>query len=307
MVYKRIIGTRAEVWHGTAKKTSGGLTKMGLMMNKHGRIVSRSKHATAKREMRLVKHGYGTKRGKFGFVKIGTKGTKRRGSRKQRGGGGGLAYGMSGMSPASYNAKAPMGPAMPGMNGSGIDGQGITMYSGDSVQLAAGQAGGRRSRRSRGHRGGGVVYGNSGSSPAMYNAKAPMGPAMPGMNGSGIDGQGITMYSGDSLQLQAGQAGGRRRRSRGHRGGGVVYGNSGSSPAMYNAKAPMGPAMPGMNGSGIDGQGITMYSGDSLQLQAGQAGGRRRRHKRRGHRGGTAMPFPSQNPGAPLNMALGAS
>ena len=64
------IGTRAQVWHGTAKKTSGGLTKGDLMMNKSGRIVSKAKHNSAKKEMRLLKHGYGTKKGKFGYVKI---------------------------------------------------------------------------------------------------------------------------------------------------------------------------------------------------------------------------------------------
>jgi len=75
-------GSRAEVWHGTAKKTTGGLTKSNLMMNKLGRIVSKKKHATAKREMRLLKHGYGTKKGKFGFVRVdktsATKSKKRR-------------------------------------------------------------------------------------------------------------------------------------------------------------------------------------------------------------------------------------
>jgi hypothetical protein len=34
-------GTRAEVWHGTAKKTKGGLTKDNLTKNKYGRIVSK--------------------------------------------------------------------------------------------------------------------------------------------------------------------------------------------------------------------------------------------------------------------------
>ena len=67
------IGSRAQVWHGTAKKTSGGLTRTHLMMNKSGRIVSKAKHNTAKKENRLLKHGYGTKKGKFGFVKIGTR------------------------------------------------------------------------------------------------------------------------------------------------------------------------------------------------------------------------------------------
>ncbi len=37
----RAIGTRAEVMHGTAHHTSGGLTKKHLKYNKHGRIVSR--------------------------------------------------------------------------------------------------------------------------------------------------------------------------------------------------------------------------------------------------------------------------
>lgn len=96
------IGSRAQVWHGTAKKTSGGLTRNHLMMNKSGRIVSKAKHNTAKKENRLLKHGYGTKKGKFGFVKIGTR-KSRKGSKKMRGG---IILGGSGMgelSPAGTN------------------------------------------------------------------------------------------------------------------------------------------------------------------------------------------------------------
>ena len=70
---KQRIGTRAQVWHETALQTPGGLKKGSLIMNKNGRIVSRSKHNTAKKEMRLLKYGYGTKKGKFGFVKTGSK------------------------------------------------------------------------------------------------------------------------------------------------------------------------------------------------------------------------------------------
>jgi hypothetical protein len=84
-----MIGTRAQVWHGTAQKTTGGLTKSDLMMNKHGRIVSKAKHNTAKREKRLVKAGYLTKKGHFGFVKKGSR-HSRKGSRKHRGGSGKL-------------------------------------------------------------------------------------------------------------------------------------------------------------------------------------------------------------------------
>ena len=67
--YEILVGSRAQVWHHTAHQTPGGLTKIHLIMNKHGRIVSKKKHATAKREKRLVKAGFLTKKGSFGFVK----------------------------------------------------------------------------------------------------------------------------------------------------------------------------------------------------------------------------------------------
>jgi hypothetical protein len=73
--FEVLIGTRAQVWHGTAYKTSGGLTKSHLMKNQAGRIVSKAKHISAKKEMRLEKYGYGAKKGKFGYVKIGKKNT----------------------------------------------------------------------------------------------------------------------------------------------------------------------------------------------------------------------------------------
>jgi hypothetical protein len=39
------VGSKAQVFHGTADKTAGGLTKSDLMMTKRGRIVSRAQHA----------------------------------------------------------------------------------------------------------------------------------------------------------------------------------------------------------------------------------------------------------------------
>lgn len=65
----RRVGTRAQVMHGTAHHTPGGLTKTDLKYNKWGRIVSRAKSAKAKRENRLVKLGFKTQKGKFGVVK----------------------------------------------------------------------------------------------------------------------------------------------------------------------------------------------------------------------------------------------
>ena len=59
-------GTRAQVMHGTALKTPGGLTKSQLKYNKQGRIVSKKKSAIAKKDNRLVKAGYKTTKGEFG-------------------------------------------------------------------------------------------------------------------------------------------------------------------------------------------------------------------------------------------------
>ena len=80
--YKILRGTRAQVHHGTAYQTQGLLDKSKLMMNKHGRIVSRKKHNTAKIEQRLLKAGYGYKKGEFvpGGVRVG----KKRGTAKKR-------------------------------------------------------------------------------------------------------------------------------------------------------------------------------------------------------------------------------
>ena len=73
--------------NGTAYKTAGELCKSDLMMNKWGRIVSKKKHTTAKKEKRLLKHGYTAKKGKFGFVKIAAKKSKsKRSTKKMRGG-----------------------------------------------------------------------------------------------------------------------------------------------------------------------------------------------------------------------------
>lgn len=59
------VGSKAQVWHGTARHTSGGLTKKDLMKHK-GRIISRRKHALGKKALKnLVKAGYKAKKGTF--------------------------------------------------------------------------------------------------------------------------------------------------------------------------------------------------------------------------------------------------
>ena len=68
--YKILIGSRAQVWHGTAYKTEGGLIKSHLKKNGSGKIVSLKKSKSAKKENRLKKHGWGYKKGSFGAVRL---------------------------------------------------------------------------------------------------------------------------------------------------------------------------------------------------------------------------------------------
>jgi DVNP family len=60
------VGTKAQVFHGTAKHTSGGLTRKDLMKTKKGRIVSKRKHAAGRVALRRLKAaGYSAKKGTF--------------------------------------------------------------------------------------------------------------------------------------------------------------------------------------------------------------------------------------------------
>ena len=60
------VGSKLQVWHGTAKHTSGGLTKKDLMKTKNGRVVSKKKHAAGLKAIkRLRKLGYVAKKGTF--------------------------------------------------------------------------------------------------------------------------------------------------------------------------------------------------------------------------------------------------
>lgn len=85
--FSKRLGSRAEVFHGTARQTTGGLLKKDLMRNKHGEIVSKKKHATAKKEKRLEKHGYFAQKGKFGYVRktAKSKTAKRKTARRRTG------------------------------------------------------------------------------------------------------------------------------------------------------------------------------------------------------------------------------
>lgn len=81
--YKLLIGSKAQVFHGTAYKTAGGLTKTGVKKSKSsGKYVSKKASERAKNENRLGKAGWGTVKGKFGAVRIDN---KRRTQKKTKG------------------------------------------------------------------------------------------------------------------------------------------------------------------------------------------------------------------------------
>ncbi len=81
--YKMLIGSKAQVFHGTAYKTAGGLTKSGVMRSKSsGKFVSKKASKRAKSENRLGKAGWGTVKGKFGAVRLDE---KRKTQKKRRG------------------------------------------------------------------------------------------------------------------------------------------------------------------------------------------------------------------------------
>lgn len=54
--YAMLVGSRAQVWHHTAYKTSGGLKHADLMQNDEGRIVSKVKSRLGKSQKHLGKH-----------------------------------------------------------------------------------------------------------------------------------------------------------------------------------------------------------------------------------------------------------
>ena len=112
--YETLTGSRAQVMHGTAYKTTGDLTKNDLIQNKNGRIVSKKKHNLEKRVKRLIKAGYGTRKGHFGAVRISghhssshkrlsrKRSSKRR--RHMRGGNQVVAYNDSGVPSSSFSS-----------------------------------------------------------------------------------------------------------------------------------------------------------------------------------------------------------
>ena len=78
--YAHLRGSRAQVGHGNAYMTQGGLKLKDLHFNKKtGRWVSAKKHRTAKKNNNLEKHGWSlAKKGSFGASAKGGRKTRRK-------------------------------------------------------------------------------------------------------------------------------------------------------------------------------------------------------------------------------------
>jgi hypothetical protein len=170
-MFEQTLGSKAQVWHGTAKKTSGGLTKSHLMKNKHGHIVSKKQHKRGKSAIKhLFKLGFKPKKGTFKAFHKGHKGSK-----KMRGG--------TGSAVGTGNLGSPLDRALVAAGGSrrsrsmrggvgrpvGLGNLGAPL---DRALVAAG--GSRRSRSMMG----GMAYGGP-LSPLAYDGK--------GVGTSGVD------------------------------------------------------------------------------------------------------------------------
>ena len=97
----KAVGSKAEVFHGTAKHTSGGLHKKDLMKHK-GRIISRRKHTAGKKAIKHLRAlGFIAKKGTFKLFRksMGHKKTaKKHGKRhtRKRGGAAGMPANLLG-------------------------------------------------------------------------------------------------------------------------------------------------------------------------------------------------------------------
>lgn len=145
-------GSRAEVMHGTAKRTSGGLTKGDLKYNKWGSIVSRKKSSLARSQKHLEKAGWTAKKGKFGAVcmkkkcKTAKKGRGRRGIKKGGGMLGEMIGGLTGGETEPVgNGAEPAGNGAEPKTAGGNGGD-----NGANSNQAGGKRKGRKGRNTKG-------------------------------------------------------------------------------------------------------------------------------------------------------------
>ena len=247
--YEKLIGSRAQVWHGTAFKTSGGLTKTKLFKNKNGRIVSKNKHIQSTKEKRLLKYGYGYKKKSFTLSK--------KKSRKLKGGSSEELITDS-LQPSNLTESSGFFSSLNNIMAKFTGGKSRKRRGGGVASNAAPVKGGR-SRRIRGGMNGTSPNGLGGSDAGRWNSAVEGNDSSPPGLGPNIR---ATLY------------GGKRTRRRRMRGG--IYGQD--SSGLTNAGNWDSKVM------GNDGH----RGSPSLNIMATNYGGKskKKRSKRRKMRGG---------------------
>jgi hypothetical protein len=101
------IGSKSQVFHGSALSTSGGLKKKDLMKTRKGRIVSRRKHAQGLKQIKkLFALGYKPTKGTFKVMrKSMVDGRKKKRSTRRRGGAAAGSVSAGTMASAGYAGK----------------------------------------------------------------------------------------------------------------------------------------------------------------------------------------------------------
>jgi hypothetical protein len=98
------VGTKAMVWHGSAKHTSGGLKKSDLMKHK-GRIISRKKHAAGKKAIKHLRAlGYIAKKGTFRLMSKSMAHSPKKGHHSRRHSRGRRTRRRGGSTPRAYSS-----------------------------------------------------------------------------------------------------------------------------------------------------------------------------------------------------------
>ena len=246
--YSNLVGSRAQVWHGTAYKTSGGLTKTNLIKNKSGRIVSKNKHIQSSKEKRLLQYGYGYKKGKFVLSKKSKTKKFKGGNTEQL------------ITESTESTESSLMPEKKSVSSS--------FFS--SLSNIMGRFTGGKSRK---RRGGGVA-----DNAALFNGGGRSRRMRGGLNGAspnfGSDAAHVKESNSSGSSMSGGRKSRRSRRGRKSRGG-TIYGQGSGSVASLAGKWDSSTM-------GLDASTQSLNS----QVATSFSGGKRRSRKGRKMRGG---------------------
>ena len=81
-MFKQRVGSKRQVWNGTARETPGGIKKSGLFQDKYGNIKSKKASRSAKKTKNLKRAGWTFKKGQFGAVRVSEEKKKKKSAKR---------------------------------------------------------------------------------------------------------------------------------------------------------------------------------------------------------------------------------